>query len=454
MTGSFDGKGTSFAVFGLSDSLVNDVFVASLEAEMFALKVFFDEFIQAAGSDGIGNDNGTGVVIDSNRSSQCNKAIAVNFSAAGVHGTATVNVCIEYNAEVGMIFFNGIAYKFHSLCIFGVGGMAWEHTVGFKALTAFDVCTEGFQNGCIETAHTVTGINDYFKALERVMIIFFGVDFLFNHFTDIIGIGSHIIRYGDVAFIAERRSLIVLCIFKYGGNIFGFQTAVTGEEFQTVSVIGVMACCDFNGTVTFKFNGSHKHGRGRGKTAVNNINTGFKESSSDNSGNFRTGYSGITSNRNDEFFRRFLRFFGKPENKAVCHGGYGFFGEIHIIACSFNSDTSDIGTAFKCFPKVFQHGVYAPLLFNFVFKRKLVICFCKNISKIVFNETESAVFEGEFQIFLIHATAVCYDIVGKVFAVGLIGTDMSGTAAKIFISAVIVESESIVIALFFIFVEP
>ena len=188
-----------------------------------------------------------------------------------------------------MVFFYGIAYKFHSLCIFGVGDVIGEHSIRFKELTACNFRTESFKNICgIETAYTVAGIDYYFKAFKRVMIVVFGVDFFFNEFTEISGIAAHIIGFNKFTVFTAFRLFTVLCILENGCNIVTFKTAAAGEEFQTVSVIGVMACSYLDSTVTAQLNSCHEHGRSRGKVTVDNIYACIKESFFDDSRNGRT----------------------------------------------------------------------------------------------------------------------------------------------------------------------
>ena len=188
-----------------------------------------------------------------------------------------------------MIFFNSIAYKFHSPCIFGIGGMIGEHSIGIKELTAIYICTESFQNVCcIEAAYTVACINDYLKAVEGMVIVLFGVYFLFDEFTQISCIGTHVVGIGYFAVFTVFGSLAFLSIFEDSSDVITFKTALTGEEFQTVSVIGMMAGSYLYSTVTFKFNGRHEHCGSGGKVTVDDIYACIEQGLLYNSSNGRS----------------------------------------------------------------------------------------------------------------------------------------------------------------------
>ena len=167
--------------------------------------------------------------------------------------------------------------------------MVGEHSVWFKELAACNIGTESFKDiCCIETAHAITGINYYFKVFEGVMIVVFGVDFFFDKLTEISCIAAHIICFDEFTVFAAFRFFVILCIFKDRCNVVTLKTAVTGKEFQTVSVIGVMACGNLYSTVTAKFNGCHEHGGSRGKVTVNSIYTCIDKSFFYDSRNGRT----------------------------------------------------------------------------------------------------------------------------------------------------------------------
>ena len=170
--------------------------------------------------------------------------------------------------------------------------MVREHTVGLQELAASDICAQCFQDiSSIEAAHTVAGVHNNAEALERMMVIVVGIDLFLDPLTQDTGIVGHKIIFHDSAGLALFGSGVLLCKFEDRGDVLALQTAFTGEELETVSVVGMVTGSDLHGTVTAQLNGGHKHSGGRSEIAVYNENACLEECLFDHLSNLRTGYS-------------------------------------------------------------------------------------------------------------------------------------------------------------------
>ena len=188
------------------------------------------------------------------------------------------------------------------------------------------------------------------------MIVVFIVDLLLDELTQITGIIAHVGILHDRTAGHRCQFLAVLCKGQDIGDISPFQTAFTGEEFQAVSIIGMMAGGDLNRTVTSQFNGCHEHGRRRAKVTVYYQRTDSQQFRFGQFCNMRAGDTGISADRNFQFGSGFAGLFGKPQYKTVHNCLDSFICQVYIEAGTFNGYATNICAAFQNTPEFIQHS--------------------------------------------------------------------------------------------------
>ena len=179
-----------------------------------------------------------------------------------INSAAAVNVCVEDYAEISTEGLYSLAYRSHCICILRVRDVVRECTVRLEELTSSYVCAECFKNiCCIEAADTVSGINNKPESFQRMMVVVFVVYLLLDEFTQIACIVSHVFVFCNSAAAAVLRLVLVLSVFEDSGDVSALKSALTGEEFKTVFIVGMMACGDLYSAVAAKLYCCHKHCR-------------------------------------------------------------------------------------------------------------------------------------------------------------------------------------------------
>ena len=231
---------------------------------MLAAKFLFDKCFQPIRCDRIRYNGSTLIAFESDCSSHSNKAVAVDLLTIGVNSPPTVNVCIEYNTEISSGCLYCSADRSHSFFVFGVRDMVREHSVRLQELTAVYVCTKCFQNvSCEESACTISSVNYNFEALERMIVITLIIYISLDLFTQNKSVAAHEITVNPLSKAALFRRVAVLSMLQNSNDVLIVKTAVTGEEFKTVTIIGMVACSYLQSAVTAKLYSGHEHCRSR-----------------------------------------------------------------------------------------------------------------------------------------------------------------------------------------------
>ena len=196
-------------------------------------------------------------------SNECNECVAVyRFTLAPYDGRA-IDIGVEDHAEVGAAVLHCLAYRSHGVAVLGIGDVVGEVSVRFKELAALCVGTERTQYLLEESAVAVSCIHNDVHAFKRMRVVVG-----FHAFADVVGdmarIDCHEVECRCVALRPVEGVVAALCNGENGGNVLAVESALGGEELQSVAVEGQMACRhhDRSRGIHLLADGGHEHGRG------------------------------------------------------------------------------------------------------------------------------------------------------------------------------------------------
>ncbi len=237
VAGGLDGQGAQGALVVQTDGFIDDVLVSSLEAVVFAAQGI-DEYGEAVGSDGIGDNGCSGMFIQCDGAHQGNQIVAVDRFAAGIDDRSTIHIGVEDDAKIGFRFEGGADDGLDGFLVFRIRYMVGEIAIRIEELTARSVCTKDLQYLLgEEPACAVSGIHNDFHAFERSV----AAGAFLDNIDDVAGVSSH-----------KVKSLKGVKVFDVCGGIVDacnecfdvpfVQTAVFCEELHAVPVERQVAC--------------------------------------------------------------------------------------------------------------------------------------------------------------------------------------------------------------------
>ena len=152
--------------------------------------------------------------------------------------------------------------------------MIREVAVQLKINAAGDIRAEGGKHVVgIESADSVARVDRYFHRAQRMQAVGFRVNALDYHISQQLGVALHEAAFNAFAIFAAYRVGQLGGGSEYIGNVAAVKPAVTGEEFEAVPVLRVVACGYLHSAVAAHLNRRHKHCGGRAKGAVRNAHS-------------------------------------------------------------------------------------------------------------------------------------------------------------------------------------
>ena len=142
VTGSLHSQ-WAYNAFGIEFlTFVDYIFVTAHIRQMLQTKLIFKKVSQTVGSNGI-RDNGAARII--RRQNSCNhgdNGITVDRCAIGQYSRHTIYIRIKDQTKVSTSSNGCVTDGFHSVFVFRVWNMIWEHTVRIKEIASDCVCTQ------------------------------------------------------------------------------------------------------------------------------------------------------------------------------------------------------------------------------------------------------------------------------------------------------------------------
>ena len=107
MAGSLYGQMTLLSFVVETYRLVDDVSIAPFKTVVVTAQPAFDKLGKAVGGDRVGDDLGTGILLQHHGGDQGDEGIAVDGRSVTANEGGAVHIGVEDNAQIGMLFPDG-----------------------------------------------------------------------------------------------------------------------------------------------------------------------------------------------------------------------------------------------------------------------------------------------------------------------------------------------------------
>ena len=354
--GGLDGQFTGLTGIVQLNTLVDDVLVSPLEAQMFQPQLLFKEDRQFIGGHRVSDDGGARRLFGNDHAQQGDECVAVHFRTIGEDHSPAVTVAVKDHAKVSFCVECSLACGFHCCWVLRIRHMIGEGPIRFQVNTAGNVCTESFQNiGREESGCAVPCVNDDMQAFQR-MVIVFRVDFPADNSLHMIAVNrAHVKVFrgngaGGESVRGQKLFRIFLCVLFcecrrciQNRREFGFgDSAFFGKEFHPVAVERQMAGRDHHRAVeiTFRQDGGLEHSRCGDQSAV--VNLCDRKTGTAGGFDLSGGHTAVVSHSDAQCCRFLPAFFRKERGKGAGDIGYQWFGKRQFFRFGGNCRTADV----------------------------------------------------------------------------------------------------------------
>ena len=312
MTAGLDGERRIFPFRVQPFALVDDIFIAALEAVVYAA-VRADELGQSVARHGIGDNVCARPFAEQNRRNEGDETVAVDLFSVRRDGARTVYVRVEDDPEISVVAADRLADGAHRLFVFGIGNMVGKISVRVEKLRTRRVRAERFQHEIgVKPARTVSCVDDDPFSGERLLFPAGGTDFFYQ--IGCIFFDITVRRDGSL----PLRECSLRREFEHFRHVRAFETALLQKELQTVLLIGEVACRDHDRSVRQSlFLQQHEHGGRGGESGQQDVSAArgnpFRRKGDDTV----CREAGIVSDRDRR--RRNARFLCRPYAERLCN---------------------------------------------------------------------------------------------------------------------------------------